>query len=82
VEELKMDKAVQEEAVIEMEKVETETVVDQLEIKVVMMVKMAEMLEEIKVVLEEAEAVIVEAHTEIFLIRTAVVAAAEAVVQV
>jgi hypothetical protein len=46
------------------------------------MVKMAEMLEEIKVVLEEAEAVIVEALTEIFLAQTVVVAEVEAEVQV
>jgi hypothetical protein len=65
-----------------METVETETVVEQPETKVGIMVKMAEMLEEIKVVLEEAEAVIVEALTEIFLTQTVVVAEVEAEVQV
>ena len=80
--ELKMDKVVQEAEAIELEAAETVTVVDQPETKVGIMVKMAEMLEEIKVVLEEAEAVIVEELTEIFLTKMDVVAEVEAEVQV
>jgi hypothetical protein len=81
-EELKMDKVVQEAEAIEMEAAETVTVVEYSETKVAIMVKMVEMLEEIKVVLEEAEAVIVEELTEIFLIKMDVVAEVEAEVQV
>jgi hypothetical protein len=80
--ELKMDKVVQEAEAIELEAAETVTVVEQPETKVGIMVKMAEMLEEIKVVLEEAEAVIVEELTEIFLTVMDVVAEVEAEVQV
>jgi hypothetical protein len=80
--ELKMDKVVQEAEAIELEAAETVTVVEQPETKVGIMVKMAEMLEEIKVVLEEAEAVIVEELTEIFLTKMDVVAEVEAEVQV
>jgi hypothetical protein len=80
--ELKMDKVVQEAEAIELEAAETVTVVEQPETKVGIMVKMAEMLEEIKVVLEEAEAVIVEELTEIFLTMMDVVAEVEAEVQV